>query len=243
MILRPRLHQSLKIRIGADAHDLCFGDGIGLRKKRPVSCRRRPRPDVAPHLDRWKNIEQRQLFDAAGMVERKPIAQSSAAIMADDAETHVAQLLHHVYDVFAHSAFAIGLAVRAARRRRPAVAAQIHRHHMKALGELARHARPHEMGLRKPVQQKQRLRARIAAAARKYAALVSVDPMTGEAGEQVCAHAAALFPLGRGRPRPQLCALSLKACGRSRARRLCKLLAPASVTRKGVDTILNGRMG
>ena len=56
---------------------------------------------------------------------------------------------------------------------------------MKALGEFARNARPHEMGLRKPVQQKQRLAGRIAAAAGKNAARVRVDPVTFKAGKQV----------------------------------------------------------
>ena len=71
---------------------------------------------------------------------------------------HMAERFHDLDHVAAHGALGIGLVLRIALRRGgPAIAAQIHADDAMGLGERRREVVPHGMGLRKAMQQNQRL--------------------------------------------------------------------------------------
>jgi hypothetical protein len=68
------------------------------------------------------------------MVEREPVTDAGAAIMAGQTEVNKAERLHGVYHGLSHSTLGVGRMVRLRRRRRrPAVTRQIGNHERKAL--------------------------------------------------------------------------------------------------------------
>ncbi len=117
------------------------------------------------------------------MIKSKAHADARAAIMAHQRELYVAQALHDLHGVGGHQALGVILALVAVRRRRPAIAAQIHRDDGEALGQRGRNLAPRDIGLAKAVQQKHR-RPRAMGAGEDLAG-VGVDPVRGEAGVEV----------------------------------------------------------
>ena len=153
----PLPHQALEIgdRI---APDLLLRLRIGLRQVAPMDLRDRARPHLPPDMIGRQDVEEGEPLDAARMVEGEPIRHARAAIMPDDGEMHMAERFHDLDHVAAHGALGIGLVLRIALRRgRPAIAAQIHADDAMGLGQRRREVVPHGMGLRKAVQQNQRL--------------------------------------------------------------------------------------
>ena len=51
------------------------------------------RLDLAPDMERRQDVEQRKPFDAARMIERQAIADARAAVVPDNGEAHMAELL------------------------------------------------------------------------------------------------------------------------------------------------------
>jgi hypothetical protein len=90
------------------------------------------------------------------MIERKPIRDASAAIVAGEREMHVAKLFHRLDHGLGHRALGVGRVVLVAVGHvRPAIARQVGDDEGELVGELRRDAVPHHMGFGKAVQQQQ----------------------------------------------------------------------------------------
>ncbi len=76
------------------------GPVIGLHGARGVH--------AGPHLKGRDDIEHRKARDALGMIEREAIADAAAAVVADQGETLVAELLHQLHHRRGHGALGIG---------------------------------------------------------------------------------------------------------------------------------------
>ncbi len=143
-----------------------------------------PRVEAVPHVPGGDDVEHGELLEPAGMVERKPITDPPAAIMAGETKADEAERLHRFDHDGGHGALAIGrvLGVRF-RHRGPAVAGQVGDHEGEMRRQLRRHAMPHHVALRMAVQQKQRRPA--AADAGEDFSDRGVDPARGVTGIEV----------------------------------------------------------
>ena len=56
--------------------------------------RRKPRVHALPHVPGGDDVEHGELFDAPGMIEREPIADPAAAIVAGEPKAGEAERLH-----------------------------------------------------------------------------------------------------------------------------------------------------
>jgi hypothetical protein len=125
-----------------------------------------------------------ELLEPAGMVEREPIADPAAAIVAGETEADKAERRHRFDHDGGHGALAIGRVVGVRfRHRGPAIAGQVGDHEGEMRGNLRSHAMPHHVALRMAVQQKQRPPA--AADAGEDLADRGVDPARGVTGIEV----------------------------------------------------------
>ena len=100
-------------------------------------------------------------LDALRMIEREPVRDASAAVVADDGEALVAERAHQRDHVGRHRALAVLRVIELGRRRRRrlgrvAIAAQVGNDEREVGGERARDAVPHRVRLRVAVQQQQR---------------------------------------------------------------------------------------
>src|SRR5215207_231889 len=85
--------------------------------------------DLPPDMERRQDIEQCQALDPAGLIECKAVADARAAVMPDDGEAHITELLHDCDHVAAHGAFGVDLVFCVATwDRGPTVAAQVQTH-------------------------------------------------------------------------------------------------------------------
>ena len=161
------------------------GSGDGLRQKGPVIDLQRIEPVHAlPVIIGRQDIEHRKPRQPAGMIERQPIGDAAAAIVAGERKMHMAELLHRLDHGLRHRALGVGRVIAVALRHvRPAIARQVGDDQREAVGELRRDAVPHHMGLGKAVQQQQR--RPLAADAGENASRAGVDPFGGIAGKQV----------------------------------------------------------
>ena len=136
------------------------------------------------------------------MIEREPIGDAAAAIVAGEAEMHVAERLHHLDHRVRHGALGVGRMRRVAGRRGgPAVAGQIRHDQAEMPRQRRRHAVPHDIGLRIAMEQKER--RPLPSGAREDASGGGVDPLGGEAWKEVgkIGHDLALtLPLHRPEP-------------------------------------------
>ena len=123
-------------------------------------------------------------FEPPGMVERQPVGDAAAAVVAGEAEAHVAERFHHLDHRIRHGALGVGRVLGVGSRRiRPAVAGQVRDDQAEALRQRRRHAMPHHVGLRIAVQQQQRRPSPPVRA--KMRAGRGVDPLRGKAGIEV----------------------------------------------------------
>ena len=83
---RPFPHQPFEIRDGI-APDLLLGLGIGLGEEAPMGGRDPAGPHLRPDMVGRQDIEEREAFDAARMIEREPVSDPCAAIMPGDSES------------------------------------------------------------------------------------------------------------------------------------------------------------
>ena len=91
------------------------------------------------------------------MIERQPVTNPSAAIVARQAETGEAERIHNFSHGRRHGALCIGRVIGVGvRYRGPAVAGQVGDHQREMLCEHRRHAMPHHVRLRMAVQQQER---------------------------------------------------------------------------------------
>src|SRR6266699_23035 len=91
------------------------------------------------------------------MVESHAISDATAAIMSGDLETQEAQLLHYGHHIRCHSPLRIGLMVQCGDRAAAApIAAKIRADDCEVGGEQRRDTAPHQVCLRKAVQQEYR---------------------------------------------------------------------------------------
>src|SRR5579862_514539 len=137
-----------------------------------------------PHVPGGDDVEHGELLEPAGMVERKPITDPPAAIVAGETKASEAERLHDFDHDGGHGALAIGRMVGLRLRHRgPAVAGQVGDHESEMHGKLRRYAVPHHVALRMAVQQKQRRPA--AADAGENFSDRGVDPVRGETGIEI----------------------------------------------------------
>ena len=105
-VLRPFRQEAVEIGEGIAA-DLPFRLGRGPGEERPMRRRGLAGADLLPHGRRRQDVEEGEALDAARPVERQPVADARAAIMADDGEAHVPERFHHGDHVPSHLALGI----------------------------------------------------------------------------------------------------------------------------------------
>lgn len=108
-----------------------------------------------PHLARRHNVEDGDARDTGGMIERKAVGDSAAAVVPGDTERNVPKPRHDGYDVVSHNTLGIALTCVRSRDRGPTVAPEIGRNDSEMLGEIGRQMPPHHVRLRVAVQQQQ----------------------------------------------------------------------------------------
>ena len=143
------------VRIGAD-HPL--GHRLGLDQEEPVVVRGRERAvGLLVHGERRRDVEHRDAFDRLGMVEREPVRDAPAAVVADEREARVAERAHDRDHVGRHRALRVGRVQGIGRGlRRVAVAAQVGADDGAPARERGRDLVPHRVRLRIAVQQQER---------------------------------------------------------------------------------------
>ena len=166
MIERARIEGGKVLGLGPARHlpfqvldrrfrDQHFRQRRRLRQERPVPhLHRHVAVHAVPHVVGRHDIERRHARDAAGMIERQPIGDTAATVVAGQAKVRVAEFLHDLDHHFGHRALVVGRVggVRLGHRR-PAVAGQVGDHQSEALRQDRRHAMPHNIGLRVAMQQ------------------------------------------------------------------------------------------
>ena len=139
-----------------------------------------------PHVDGGDDVEDTEFGEPPRMVEREAIRDSRAAIVSDEAETGVAELVDDAQHVLRHLALGIGIvALVRARRGGPAVAAQIHRDDAMRFRQRWRNLVPHHMRLRETMQQHDGLAILRAADTGENRAFLGGDIPALEAGEEI----------------------------------------------------------
>jgi len=115
-------------------------------------------------LERGNDVEHREPPHARRMVEREPVRDARAAVVAGDEEALVPEARHELDHVARHRALRVGAVLRGGRRlERPAIAAQVRADDAVAARERRCDLVPHRVRLRVAVQEKER-RALAAAA-------------------------------------------------------------------------------
>jgi hypothetical protein len=162
-----------------------FRQRIRLRQERPMpDLHRHIGVHALPHVVGRHDVERCHALDASGRVERQPIGDTAAAVVAGETKADVAELFHDLDHGLGHRTLVVGRLLGVGlRHRRPAVAGQVGDHQREAFGERRRHAMPHHVGFGVAVQQQQRRPA--AAGAREDSSRAGVDPVRGESGEQI----------------------------------------------------------
>ena len=153
-----------------------FRERCRLRQKHPMpGTIGEPGIQAVPHRPGRHDVEQSKPFDASGMIERQPIADAAAAVMAGEAKAHVSQRLHHLDHGCCHRALGVGRVLGIGGRGvGPAVAGQIRNDQAEALRQGRRNPVPHDIGLRIAMQQQER--RPLPAGARKDAPGCGADP-------------------------------------------------------------------
>jgi hypothetical protein len=120
MIHRARNEGGQVLRLGPARHlpfeqrdrrflDQHLGQRRGLRQEGPVPhLHRHVAVPAHPHVVGRHDVERRESVDAAGMVEREAIGDAPTAIMAGEAEVHVAKRFHHLEHDLRHRALVVG---------------------------------------------------------------------------------------------------------------------------------------
>ena len=155
----PAPHHLLQVelRLGADQR-------LGQRRRHgqevPVEPEDRRPPAGRQQLellDGRDDVEGAQPLDPGGVVERQPVGDPPAAVVADDGEALVAERRHQGDDVGSHRALGVhGVLVVVGRRARAAVAPQVGHDHGVLLGQRRGDAVPAAAVLRVAVQQHHR---------------------------------------------------------------------------------------
>ena len=106
---------------------------------------------------RRHDVEHAGVRHRVGVIERHPVRDASAAIVADDGELVEAEVLHHLDLIEGHRALrVVGVVLAVRRLAAVAVSAEIGHDHGVLGGELRRHESPRDVGLRRAVQQQDR---------------------------------------------------------------------------------------
>jgi hypothetical protein len=112
---------------------------------------------VRVEVVRRDDVEHREVRDLVRMIEREPLADAAAAIVADDGKSREAVVVHHLDHVDCHRALGVvGMIRRVGRLAAVAISAQVRHHDRVILREIWRDLVPRHMGLRRAVNQQQR---------------------------------------------------------------------------------------
>jgi hypothetical protein len=151
----PDVQVEERLRVSGDEP---FGQGCGLREERPVPVPPRERGVGAPpHFAGRDDVEHGEPFDRVRVVERHPVGDAAAAVVAGDGEPVESDRGHRLDLVEGHRALAVGRVVgRRRRAERVAVAREVGGHHGVAFGEQGRDRMPHQLGLGIAVQEQDR---------------------------------------------------------------------------------------
>jgi len=124
-----------------------------LGKEEQVECaQRHVRAHGLPHVQDGHDVEDRQVADGFGMLQRQPLRDQPSAVVAGHGEALVAKIAHEREHVARHRAFA---EVRNAGRAVP-VAGQVGTDHGELRAQPLTYSVPAPVGLRETVQQQQR---------------------------------------------------------------------------------------
>ena len=131
---------------------------LGLRQQRPgPEAQREPRIGPLPYGLRRHDVENGEPLDAFWMVERQTIRNPTAAVVSGDREPRESEPLHHAHHVLRHGTLRVWRVVRRGRRTTAApITAKIRADDREVTREQRRDAAPHQVRLRKAVQQENR---------------------------------------------------------------------------------------
>ena len=116
------------------------------------------------HVERRRDVDDAQLLDALGMVDREPVRHAPAPVVSAQEEALATKRVHHADEVERHRAFAVVAVVGQPRRLGGiAVPAQVGEHDEVVLPQRLRHAVPHHVSLWEAVQQQHGGTLRVAA--------------------------------------------------------------------------------
>jgi len=140
--------------VGIGAEHL-LGERLRLGEEEPVPVGEAEFPaGVLEGVPGRDDVQYRELGDRIRVVERHPVTDPAAAVVARHGELLKAQIAHHQHLVPGHRALAVGLVAGAAGGLATvAVAAQVGQDHGMVFGEYWGHVMPHDVGLRVAVQQ------------------------------------------------------------------------------------------
>ena len=135
-----------------------FRKRFRLSKQRPgPEAKREPRIGAVPYHRRRQDVENGKSVDAVRMVESHAICEATAAIVPGDAEVRKPEPLHGDHHVSCHGPFCIWRMVRGGDGTTAApVAAKVGADDREIARKQRRDAAPHQVGLRKTVQQQDR---------------------------------------------------------------------------------------
>ncbi len=117
---------------------------------------REPAVGQVPVFRRWQDVQDPELGQRLGVIQRQAVGNARAAIMADHGEASVPQRLHQRQHLLAHDALGIVAGIGGRRRRvAVAVALEVWANHGEVARQLGRDLVPGHVGLRKAVQQQE----------------------------------------------------------------------------------------
>src|SRR5262245_54084013 len=140
--VRSRRHEPLRQRLG-----LCE------ERPRPIS-RGQPLVGPLPDICDWKDVKNSETLNPPGVIKRKAIGNTPAAVMAYHAEALEAEFCHDESQVACHGSLRIWCVIGSrGRTTTAAIARKIGTNHREVAGQNGCHIKPHQMRLREPVQQ------------------------------------------------------------------------------------------
>ena len=135
-----------------------LGQRGGLRQQRPGPEREREACIRAiERIHRWNDVEQRQALDTLRMIEGEPIGDASAPVVTRQRKPIEAEACHHLDHVARHCPFGVRRMIgRGGRLPARAITSQVGADHREIRRQRGRHRAPHDVRLRKAMEQQQR---------------------------------------------------------------------------------------
>jgi len=147
------VHDDFRIR-----HDQTFGQRLRLSKERPrPESQGEPKVGATERFAGRNDVKNSKTLDALSMFERHPVGDTGPAIMASQTKAVEPLNFHHPHHVKGHHALRIGCVIRSrGRLAARSISSKIGTNDGEFLREVRCNAMPHQVRLRKAVQEQQR---------------------------------------------------------------------------------------